>query len=311
MKAKNKSTLILFFVLTIYIITSFIWWGYLLLEKNSQLYELQVRTGTSTEAINHYNRQVWMILGEGTVFLLFIIIGMVVVYRTIVKEMKLKSQQKNFLLSVTHELKTPIAALKLALQTIVGRSLSSGQIKELHANAANDVERLNKLVDNILLSAKLENHNYTFDKQPIDIAKTIENKISYFEQLTNRKIIFNTSNVTSVLFDRTSLDSIIGNLLDNAIKYSKADSLITISVFKKNRNIILQISDLGIGIEDAEKKQVFEKFYRIGNEEVRKQKGTGLGLYIVRELMEAHHGKIEVLDNTPQGTTFKLTFLNN
>ena len=102
--------------------------------------------------------------------------------------------------------------------------------------------------------------------------------------------------------------SVVINLIENAIKYSSAGGSVDISLQENGNDIILQVKDEGYGIPDSEKKKVFEKFYRVGNEDTRKTKGTGLGLFIVSRFVEIYKGKIDLLDNTPKGTVFSLSF---
>jgi signal transduction histidine kinase len=98
----------------------------------------------------------------------------------------------------------------------------------------------------------------------------------------------------------------LNNLLENAVKYTPADKPVTISLQLKNNSAVIQIADNGPGIPDAEKGKVFNKFYRIGNEETRKSKGTGLGLYLTSKIIKQHNGKIAVMDNVPSGCIFEI-----
>ena len=109
---------------------------------------------------------------------------------------------------------------------------------------------------------------------------------------------------TSVQADKAGVTAVIQNLLENAVKYSPEGARVKCSALKRQGRLILVVADQGIGIPNEEKKAIFEKFYRIGNEEVRKTTGTGLGLYIVKQVVQAHGGTITVTDNAPKGTIF-------
>lgn len=251
-----------------------------------------------------------MISSEGAVFVFLLLLGGYQIRKTLKKESALAQQQKNFLLSVTHELKSPIASTKLQLQTLEKHDLERGKQKEILSNAISDTERLNNLVENILTAAKIENSVFALHKETYNLSEYItegmKQTISSFNY--KQKIVLDIEPGISLSIDRTSFPSIILNLVENAVKYSPENSTITLSLKKLNEKVILAVSDQGVGISPQEKINIFQKFYRVGNEEVRKTKGTGLGLYIVKFLVEEHNGAISVKDNSPKGTVFEVVF---
>ena len=123
-----------------------------------------------------------------------------------------------------------------------------------------------------------------------------------------QKVILDIQPNIFMKIDRTSFPSIILNLFENAVKYSSGDSTITVALKKQNQRVILSVADEGLGITDEEKKYIFKKFYRIGSEETRKTKGTGLGLFIVDFIVKQHDGIISVKNNMPKGTIFEVEF---
>jgi signal transduction histidine kinase len=140
---------LLFYLLTAYILLQFAWWAYLLIDLNRTLY------ASSGEGV--IRLKTWMIIGEGSVFLIFLLAGIFIMQRTIRKEIALVRQQRNFLLSITHELKTPIASIKLGLQTLQKRkSLSPEERKPFEESAIKNTERLHSLIDNVLLATRIE-----------------------------------------------------------------------------------------------------------------------------------------------------------
>ena len=219
---KKPKTLILFYVLVAYILLQFGWWAFLLtsltsevfLNKEAELSSKYLANDVPVSEIEFIKKKqqsrIAMILGEGSVFILLLAIGIYRVKKSLEKETALARQQKNFMLSVTHELKTPLAAIKLNLQTIQKRKLE---------------------------------------------------KISVVLEL-------------------------------------------------KNGKVFLEIRDLGPGIPTNEKENIFNKFYRIGNEETRKTKGTGLGLFISKYIADKQGIKISVHENKPSGSVFRLIFLD-
>ena len=251
-----------------------------------------------------------MILGEGAVFILIFLVGAWHLHKALKKERKLQVQQKNFLLSVTHELKSPLASIKLYLQTILKRDLERDQIKSFLNNSLKDIERLDDLVENILIASKIENKSYSFPKEDLNFSSLIE-KIAERLQIhtcSTQTIKTEVEPDVHIHGDRFALTSVVTNLIENAVKYSPPCSEIGVKLKKINGTICFQVADRGIGIKDEEKLRIFDKFYRVGSEETRKTKGTGLGLYIVKEVLNNHHAQIKVKNNHPTGTVFEVTF---
>lgn len=318
-----------------YIFASFIWWSYLLYDKNESLSHAKTEaayykymmsnnnneltfqqfknTTTYHSITKKYNRQKWMILGEGTVFMILLILGIYQLFRTYNKEVLLARQQNNFLLSITHELKSPIASIKLSLQTLIKRLSLEEKYQKLLTNSVEDTERLQSLVENILFAARMENHSYAFEKKTENISEELLRITEKFRINTaaTRNIYTNIQEDIEYLVDKEAFRSAIINLLENAYKYSDAGSVIQINLFKKDKQIILEITDEGKGIPVEERDKIFQKFYRIGNEETRNTKGTGLGLFIVKKVIESHGGKISVEKNKPKGSIFRITFNEN
>lgn len=326
MNAKGKSRpLFWFYLLVVYIIIQFVWWSFLMVRLNSEVYhlktELNLLKGESPAEIENNGNELnaklktrWiMIASEGSVFVCLLLLGIMQVRKTFIKEAALAQQQNNFLLSVTHELKSPIASAKLQLQTLEKRELDRDKQKEIIANAISDTERLNNLVENILLAAKIENSVYTLYKEHVNLSEYIANglkqTIASFHY--TRKIELQIEQGIFMDIDRTSFPSIILNLFENAIKYSDEHSTITVSLKSQADKIMLAVADQGIGIDPKERGNIFQKFYRIGNEETRTTKGTGLGLYITDYLIKQHGGSISIKNNHPKGSIFEVVFSKN
>jgi two-component system phosphate regulon sensor histidine kinase PhoR len=286
-KRKKSRSLIGFYLLLSYVLLQFIWWGYLMLMLNKKWF---------------------MVTGEGIVFLALLLIGAIRIRRTFKKETQLAQLQSNFMLSVTHELKSPIASARLQLETLLLRDIDKGKQREILTNAISDTDRLNALVENILLAARIDKSNFVFHKQEENISAHLLAFLSKPEIVPGHQLISRLEPGLHLRIDKIHFDSILLNLLDNACKYSAKGSPVTLELKKENNVILLTVADQGHGIRDAEKKKVFEKFYRVGSEETRTTKGTGLGLYIVRFLVEGHGGSIKILDNKPKGAIFRMEF---
>jgi len=265
-----------------------------------------------TQEINnnpaYISKRITMIIGEASVFVLFIGLGAYYVIKSYYKELNLAKKQKNFTLSVTHELKTPIASTKLFAETLLNRENITEDKKRIALEKiVQDQDRLQQLVDKILLVSSIEEGEFRLYKKPVDLKKLIDSilikKVKSKHQLLN-KVAYGQI----VYGDEFYIVSIAQNLLDNALKYSSEGTEITFSSEQNSNNIILRITDQGIGVPDEEKQRIFERFYRIEKEETRKTKGTGLGLFLVKELVRLHESKIICRDNKPNGTIFEIQF---
>jgi signal transduction histidine kinase len=252
-----------------------------------------------------------MVMGEGSVFLFLLGTGAYFLHQSIKKEDKLRDQQQNFLLSVTHELKSPLAAIKLSLQTIVKRDLDKARQTILLSNSLKDIERLDDLVENMLLATKIENRSYSFPKEEFDLSDLvtrITDRLQIHSCGSEQMISTKVQPAIKVVGDSFALSSVVTNLIENAIKYSGPCAEVAVELTKENGSPFLRVSDKGPGIPDHEKMLIFDKFYRVGDENVRKAKGTGLGLFIVKEVLQNHDADISVKDNVPQGAVFEVTF---
>ena len=250
-----------------------------------------------------------MIIGEGGVFLILLFWGIWWIKKNVWQDLKRAQKEKNFLLAVTHELKTPIAAIRLNTQTLKNRKLTEAQAQDLCADIITESNRLETLVNNILLATQFEQNTSLANWQTMDFSILVETQIKRFQQLFPERIV--NSNIQSNIqmeVEENMLVSLLFNLLENANKYSPASEPISVSLKGSEHVVLLEISDNGMGIPVEERKSVFDKFHRLGNEQTRSQKGTGLGLYIVKEICKAHRAEINISDNSPKGTRFHITF---
>jgi len=293
----NKRTALIFYILSVYVVVQFIWWGYHLIELTSEV------SAQST----HVSKRVIMIMGEGAVFLLLLLVGIWQIRRSIRKELKLSERQNNFLLSVTHELKTPLAANKLYLQTITKRELSKEQSEDLLKKAIEENIRLERMIDNILNASRLENKVLKLEKESFSMTALIQQVATRFNTIMDKELVLvESSEDVEIVADKFMIETVLNNLVENALKYSGKESPVIIYIENDVSAITFGVKDNGPGIDKKFKDIIFKKFYRIGNEEVRTQKGSGLGLFIVAELVRKHNGTVVCLDNTPKGTNFQI-----
>lgn len=308
----NSRTILLFYFLVTYILLQFLWWLYLIIQLNGEILELKFSlTGNNKIQTDELSSKIFMLAGESLVFMVILAAGVWHVRKSFYKETALAKQQKNFLLSVTHELKTPIASAKLQIQTLLLRNLNKEKQEQLLQKSVNDLERLDQLTEKVLLATRLENKNFNPTFTQINFSEFLEEFLSnYLNSRKNNhyKIKYFIQPDLFIYADETSLYSIINNLIDNALKYSEDQGTIEIQLQKAENKICFSVADNGIGINDNEKNLIFEKFYRSGNEETRSRKGTGLGLFIVKLLADMNKAQIKVENNFPKGTIFKINF---
>jgi len=288
-----RKPLLVFYFLSMYVLAELIWWASLLISVQPS------RKG--------------MIMGEGAVFLLIFITGALYLQRTIKKERKLQEQQRNFLLSVTHELKSPLASIKLYLQTILKRDLDKEKREAFLNNSLKDIERLDDLVENMLIATRIENRSYTFPQEQFNFSDVVAKVAERLQGHTcsTQTIRCKLDKNIYLTGDKFALTLVVSNLIENAVKYSPPCEEIKVELQQKSNFINFSVADKGIGINDEEKLRIFDKFYRVGSEDTRKTKGTGLGLYIVKQVLDIHHAHIKVKNNRPAGSIFEVTFNSN
>jgi len=253
-----------------------------------------------------------MVIGEGMIFILIFILGIIRLKRHLEKERYYSQQQNNFLLSVTHELKSPLASVKLYLQTILKRDLDREQQKNFLSNSLKDIERLDYLVENVLLATKLENRSFNLPKENFDFSALVEDVSERLQKnsCTTEMIRAEIEPNITLNADKFAITNVVNNLIENAIKYSPPCATVEVKLTQKGNDLVFTVADHGQGIADDEKRLIFNKFYRVGNESTRKTKGTGLGLYIVKTVLQKHNATIKVKDNTPSGSIFEVIFEN-
>lgn len=319
-RRKLRIVTIVYWVLLLYIIAALVWWAFSLLQQNAEIYNLRKVTldpsapGYSiqlTKLADQQRRGEYKYIGEGSAFLLLILVGAVFVYRAVRRQFRLQQQQQNFVMAVTHELKTPISVARLNLETMQKHQLEEEKKKKLVQMTLQETLRLDTLINNILISAQLEGNAYLTAKEELDLSALTKDVVRGFQtRYPDRHLHTAIQEETDIQGDAMLLKLLLSNLLENANKYSPKDKPIILSLSTDENSITLEVADEGAGIPDEEKKAVFEKFYRIGNEQTRKAQGTGLGLYICQKIVQDHGGSILAKDNQPAGSKFIVQFSN-
>jgi signal transduction histidine kinase len=313
----------IYVLLLIYTIAAMLFWGFSLNKQSEKIYEQQalhlrsqVDSLKQPEAFNAEMAKLEktrltrrkQYLGEGSTFLLVIFIGAAVVYTSFQRSLRLSRQQNNFMLSVTHELKSPIAAMKLNLQTLEKYRLDEDKKNLLIDKCIREANRLNDLCNNMLLASQMEGRQYKATKEKLSFTEMVSSVLKeYLQRYPDRFSLEITEDDNVLNGDRLMLQMAINNLLENAVKYSPAEEKIEVKLQSKDNRACLQVTDHGAGVPDAEKQKIFRKFYRVGNENTRTTKGTGLGLYLTQKIARQHKGKIVIKDNVPAGSIFELS----
>lgn len=308
--------------------SAFTWWAILLNIKNKEIFDarisaLKLEMKLEKTYVNEdkfmqdskylsikrkHDTQQKMILGEGLVFTISLLIGIWLIVNSTKKELDAAKARKNFLLSISHELKSPLASIKLTFDTLLKRNLEKEMIDKLSQNATKEAVRMERLINDLLLATRLETL-YIPTFEPFDVVELTKTTFQgYKNQYPNSEIEFDSSLQKLIIsLDKVGYISILNNLIENAIKYSKDKININITLKKSKDHLVLEVKDKGIGISDIDKKLIFNRFYRSGNEETRNTKGTGLGLYIANQMAKLHDAELSVMDNIPRGSIFKLT----
>jgi signal transduction histidine kinase len=313
---KIRTIIIIYWVLLLYIIAALVWWYVALSRQNEQMttYKIQELQTTDIRYREQYKkimdenkRKSAQYFGEGAIFLLLISAGAIFLFRAVKNQLKITTQQQNFMMAITHELKTPIAVTKLNLETLQKRKLETSQQEKLINNTLQEANRMNALCNNLLLSSQMESEAYKKVSEQIHIDKLLGDCIRDFSvRYPSRNIMFNPKDEITIDGDVFLLQMAFNNLIENALKYSPKDTAIQVVLAKKENQCQLAITDEGNGIPDEDKLKIFEKFYRIGSDATQKSKGTGLGLFLVKRIVDAHKGMVYVKDNQPKGSIFTI-----
>ena len=252
----------------------------------------------------------WALLAVGTIFFALILIGVVFYLVLSIKQINLTRRQANFIDSVTHELKSPIAAIKLCLQTLDMREVSPEQQREFHRFMLDDLERLDSLIDHLLQAARLDHVPHVEPVSEVPVAAVIDACVGVIQRryrLTAEQVQVDSVPCV-ILGSPRDVEMIFVNLLDNAAKYAGQPARVRVQVEMHGENRVLtRVSDNGKGIRFEFRRKIFHRFLRGGSELERTTKGTGLGLYLIKSLVAKMKGKIQVHGRGPlRGATFEV-----
>lgn len=308
---------IAYWVFLIYIIAALIWWFIALDNQNRQMSNYKLSeliagdpafSKKQNTILNDQKRKTTQYVSEGATFMALIILGAVFMYRAVRRQFALQRQQENLMMAITHELKTPIAVAMLNLETMQKHQLDEQKQQKLIEMTLQETNRLNSLASNILVSAQLEGGKRT-DKEELNFSDLVRSCVNDFKRrFPEWRWEMAITEESDLKGDALLLQILVNNLLENAVKYSPPKSVIECSLAENDAHIILSVSDEGAGIAAEERKKIFQKFYRIGNEDTRSAKGTGLGLYLCKKIADDHNATIKIEPNSPKGSKFIVKF---
>jgi signal transduction histidine kinase len=253
----------------------------------------------------------WVLLPLGATFILLLLVGVVIYLILTIKAINLSRRQSNFIDSVTHELKSPIASMKLYLQTLSRHPVSQQEQSAFYQSMLEDLDRLDRLIDQMLAAGRSESPLPPGQAEEVELSSLLRGcaaAVCMSYRVPVQSVNFDMEPCT-VRAPRMDLDVIFRNLLDNAIKYAAAQPQVDVVLRRDAKgNVVVRIADNGRGIPPKMRRKIFGRFVRLGSELEREKRGTGLGLYIVRNLLRRLKGKIRLLDRqSGTGAVFEVT----
>lgn len=312
----QKSALVIFIILMVFIIGQGTWWVVFMAQLTDEKVDMAAQLGGDPAFVEEMHQQEiarQIMLGlEGSVFLIVLLIGIWLIYRALVKTEQLKKHQQNFLMAVTHELKTPLASMKVYLDSLQSEKIPEEKKRAVLPRLKNDVSRLESMVENILEAGRIGRNAVHINRERVNLSELVEqaaeqttNAVSTVPISLSREIEKDVCMNADPVVLRRAIDAV----LDNALKYHDGKRIaITVRLVTDRGKAVLTIADQGVGLERQECEAVFERFYRVGNELTRTTQGTGLGLYLCREMIRGHGGEVTARsEGLNKGAQFTIT----
>jgi signal transduction histidine kinase len=266
--------------------------------------------GQNIARSHDFTGDVWLLV-LGSISFIVIIAVLVLLSIFLAREILEVRRQDSFIDSVTHELKSPLASLKLCLETLGRDHLDVAPREQLRRMMLNDVDRLASFIDDVLQSSRLAHQNAPTHAADLDLAELVRSCVDAMaarHQIPEGTIAVLVPDEMVLATDRAALEIVLKNLVDNAIKYSDRPPVVAVRAFYDKRDRpVLEVEDHGVGIALPHRKRIFQRFYRVNDEQVRSRKGTGLGLFVASSLVRSLGGSIEAIsEGEGKGTTMRV-----
>ncbi|MBN2246474.1 MAG: GHKL domain-containing protein, partial [Candidatus Aminicenantes bacterium] len=259
--------------------------------------------------------QTFLFSRRGIYFFMFILLagilifGLILTTRTIARELELSRMKSDFVSTISHEFKSPLSSIRQLSEMLQSGRVPSEEYRQQYYDVlVEQSERLSLLIDNILDFSKIEEGKKEFDFRMIDIGPLLKETVSAIQDQVRHKnfeIKLKIDEPMSLVrADRAAIAQVLTNLIDNAVKYSGSSKKMIVSAFTEDQHLVIEVKDFGIGIRKEEIDKVFERFYRVGDELTRQVKGSGLGLTLVKQIVDVHKGTVSVESEPGKGSRF-------
>jgi signal transduction histidine kinase len=248
-----------------------------------------------------------------TVLLLVIVVALFFIYRAVSHQIELTRMKTDFVSAVSHEFRSPLSAIQALLERVEsGKASEPEMLARYHQVIRQEVHRLTQMVNELLDFARLEDGKREFAKEMVNLSEVAREVLTSFENLGYQKRLatdfHDDSDPPVVQADRTAVSQCVQNLVDNALKYSPDDLPITVRTGRNSADAFIEVNDRGPGVPDSEQSKIFEPFYRVGSTDVRRVKGVGFGLSLVKRMVEEQGGRVSLHSEVGRGCTFRLAF---
>jgi len=282
------------------------------LAKTFPFYRIDLFRASSPSAI-YAERDRAIRIGMIGAFIILIGIGSYFTFRSLAREAEIVKMKSDFVSNVTHELKTPLTTLKMIGEMLeMGAVPSQERRQDYYRTIASESERLTQLINNVLDFSRIEAGGARFEFEHTDISPLVSESVNAFQSLVQRNGFTISTAIASdlppVLCDAGAVSHALVNLLDNAVKYSNGTGVVKVAASRDGADVAIRVADQGVGIPKAELARIFDKFYRGKAGDDPERKGIGLGLTLVREIVEAHGGAVEVESSPGHGSVFTMKF---
>lgn len=299
-KLSPRTAFFIFVGMFVFVLALAAWWVVFMARLANEKVDIAQQLGAAPEFVEQLHQQEIsrqiMLGSEGSVFLLTILLGLWLIYRALHQTEVLRRRQENFLMAVTHELKTPLASMSVYLDTLQSDKIPPARKQSVVPRLQQDVKRLERLVEDILEAGRFETGNFKPNRQRTDLAALLNSVADQLVGYGGAVTIHLARDLESGIWvnvDAPIISRAVGAILDNAVKYSgRSDAEIRMSLRHQQRRAEITIRDDGVGIAHNELDSIFDRFYRVGDELTRVKGGTGLGLYLSREMIRAHGGSV-------------------